>query len=720
MCSKPTSITNKLSENLPFYNCTTKIFYSLILKNTDKRKKIISHSEQRRILFNELPFFKCSDYELISLCMSTKEKLLQLFESNNFSNQLINNFNTIKENFTCNYFNESSFQKVLNSHNSCSLKMVHTNIRSINKNKAILKLDLETLNCDFDLIFLSETGKAIPAEIEETFQNYKFFLDAPRLKRGSKGGSGILVNKNSFDSMDEIFENDEENLKGYCKCNNCIIENKWLKLTNNKKTYIVASIYRHPNSNIEHFVKSLDRQLNKIDKKPTCILAGDINIDLLKTQNNNVNKYIETLLEFNFTPCITIPTRLTETSATVIDHINIRVPSNKISYKVSAGNLINDITDHLPNIVIMDEEINTKKNRPWIRLFNKKNIKNFEQNIESEPPLLPFPLHNDVNIVLKEFSHNLNQLLNKYFPLVRLSRKKAREKPFINNQIKKMINKRNQLYYDYIVDRNNKEKEKKWKQFRNQTTNLIRNEEIKYYKNQIITHGNNCQAMWKTLGNILNNKRHKSQDISSLVINNEVITDKNKIVQTMNNYLCGIGEKLANQHNNDRENEFEEYLNKPMSHSMYMSKITTKEIANQIKDLDTKKASGQDGFTAKFLKICQSVIEQPLTHIYNLSILSGNYPQNFKIAKCIPIYKKGKRTDPNNYRPISILNCMNKIYEKLLYNRMYEYLTQSNILYKYQFGFRQNHSTTQALIEISDNLKESIDKKRQLVESFLI
>ena len=160
-----------------------------------------------------------------------------------------------------------------------------------------------------------------------------------------------------------------------------------------------------------------------------------MNIDLLKTQNNNVNKYIEKLLEFNFTPCITIPTRLTETSATVIDHINIRVPSNKISYKVSAGNLINDITDHLPNIVIMDEEINTKKNRPWIRLFNKKNIKNFEQNIESEPPLLPFPMHNDVNIVLKEFSHNLNQLLNKYFPLVRLSRKKAREKPFINNQI---------------------------------------------------------------------------------------------------------------------------------------------------------------------------------------------------------------------------------------------------------------------------------------------
>ena len=75
---------------------------------------------------------------------------------------------------------------------------------------------------------------------------------------------------------------------------------------------------------------------------------------------------------------------------------------------------------------------------------------------------------------------------------------------------------------------------------------------------------------------------------------------KNRIVQTMNNYLCSIGEKLSNQHNNDNENEFEEYFNEPMSHSMYMSKILTKEVAKQIKDLDTKKASGQDGFTAKF------------------------------------------------------------------------------------------------------------------------
>ena len=128
----------------------------------------------------------------------------------------------------------------------------------------------------------------------------------------------------------------------------------------------------------------------------------------------------------------------------------------------------------------------------------------FKDKLNGEPSLLPYPLNNNVNSVLTEFSHNLNYLLNKYFPLTKLSRNKAREKPFINNEIKKMITKRNRLYHIYITDRN-AENENKWKKVRNQTTSAIRHAEIKYYKDQITTHGNKCQAMWKTLDNILNN-----------------------------------------------------------------------------------------------------------------------------------------------------------------------------------------------------------------------
>merc|ERR1712074_177139 len=98
---------------------------------------------------------------------------------------------------------------------------------------------------------------------------------------------------------------------------------------------------------------------------------------------------------------------------------------------------------------------------------------------------------------------------------------------------------------------------------------------------------------------------------------------------------------------------------------------------------------------------------------------TGIYPDELKIAKCIPIYKKGKKDDPSNYRPISVLSSINKIYEKLIHQRLYKHLIKYNVLYEYQYGFRENHSTTQALIEITDYLKSSIDEKKYVCGMFL-
>ncbi|CAL4250842.1 unnamed protein product, partial [Meganyctiphanes norvegica] len=90
-----------------------------------------------------------------------------------------------------------------------------------------------------------------------------------------------------------------------------------------------------------------------------------------------------------------------------------------------------------------------------------------------------------------------------------------------------------------------------------------------------------------------------------------------------------------------------------------------------------------------------------------------------KIAKVIPIYKKGDSTQVNNYRPISILNTINKIFEKILHSRMIKYIKDFNILYKYQFGFREGHSTEHALIEIVDNIRLSLDNNNMTCGIFL-
>ena len=142
-----------------------------------------------------------------------------------------------------------------------------------------------------------------------------------------------------------------------------------------------------------------------------------------------------------------------------------------------------------------------------------------------------------------------------------------------------------------------------------------------------------------------------------------------------------------------------------------MHETNPDEVYKLIKKLKIKKSSGFDELSAKFINLCAPYISEPLANIFNCSIINGDYPELLKIARVTPIYKKGTKSDLSNYRPISVLSQVNKVFEKILHNRLYKYLTKFNILYEYQFGFREGHSTTQALVEITDKIKCAIDNK---------
>ena len=138
---------------------------------------------------------------------------------------------------------------------------------------------------------------------------------------------------------------------------------------------------------------------------------------------------------------------------------------------------------------------------------------------------------------------------------------------------------------------------------------------------------------------------------------------------------------------------------------MYLYNISEAEILSTIKSLKNNNSTGYDDFSTKFIKLSSGLIAPALTKIFNLATSTGTYPDNLKIAKVIPIFKKGDQTSVNNYRPISILSPINKIFEKILYSRLIKYINKSKILYKFQFGFRKNHSTEHALIELVDQIK---------------
>ena len=228
---------------------------------------------------------------------------------------------------------------------------------------------------------------------------------------------------------------------------------------------------------------------------------------------------------------------------------------------------------------------------------------------------------------------------------------------------------------------------------------------------------NKLNQIWKVYNELIGKAKSDKNKINSLLIDNEEISGKSNISNAFNEYFASIGNKLGENFTNN--GEFKNYLNNPNLNSIYLETISEEEIKKEISKLVNKKTPGNDDIPAWLVKLSSNFIAQPLSWIFNKSIENGHVPSQLKISKIIPIYKKGDKKCPSNYRPISLLSIFNKILEKLIYKRLYEFLNKFNILYNYQFGFRRNHSTMLALTELSTKIRELTESNNYTIGIYL-
>ena len=444
--------------------------------------------------------------------------------------------------------------------------------------------------------------------------------------------------------------------------NFCKTENRWLSFKIDNLNVVVGGIYRHPKSNINHFNTALNEIISQINDNTLAIVLGDVNINLLSEDNDKVNTYLNNYLTKNFIPCITLPTRITDHSISLIDHIFIKTPKKLIQNKCSSGNLIVDISDHLPNFSFLDIQTKSIKDRPFTRLFTDNKIKLFKEGLITENVLIEDSDLSDVDTAYNIFSNNYFNLFNKYFPYIKQSRKSFKDKPFITKGIKVSIKHKNKLFKKYL-DNPSDVNEVAWKTFRNKTNAIIKKVQENYYKNIINSHSNDSKNLWKTFGNILNKNKQSHKRIVNINANNSIIDNKQMISETFNEFFCNIGEKLANKFSNSNIEDYKTYLNRPADQSLLLYRINKEEIKNAISQLKNSNSSGYDEITSKFVKLSSQILIPALEKVLNLSISSGIYPSNLKIAKVIPIFKNGDSKSINNYRPISVLSSLNKIFE---------------------------------------------------------
>ena len=207
-------------------------------------------------------------------------------------------------------------------------------------------------------------------------------------------------------------------------------------------------------------------------------------------------------------------------------------------------------------------------------------------------------------------------------------------------------------------------------------------------------------------------KARKTQSLlpSKILVNNIEINNE------FNNFFIDIGPELAKE-NPRPARSFESCV--PNSNSnMPTGPISANELKNAFFSIKTNKCLGHDEINFNVVRSCFGELCERLQYLFNLSFEKSIFPDDLKIAKFTPVFKAGNNTELSNYRPISV-PCFSKILERVMHNRLFKYLLDSNILYKKQFGFQEEHSTDHAILQLVDEMYNTFEQNNFTLGVFI-
>lgn len=193
---------------------------------------------------------------------------------------------------------------------------------------------------------------------------------------------------------------------------------------------------------------------------------------------------------------------------------------------------------------------------------------------------------------------------------------------------------------------------------------------------------------WKTIKEVISTGKRNDNDFvyleeDGVPVNEATVADK------FAEYFSTVGQNLADEietGHNDGSSVLDSVVWN--EHSIFLTPATENEILSLVISVQLKKAAGIDNIPASVIKNCSETIVPVLTTILNGCISNGIYPDALKTARVVPIFKAGSKKAIDNYRPISVLPVLNNIFERVIYNRLEEFINKHKILYDYQYGFR--------------------------------
>ena len=287
----------------------------------------------------------------------------------------------------------------------------------------------------------------------------------------------------------------------------------------------------------------------------------------------------------------------------------------------------------------------------------------------------------------------------------------------MNSSILSSIKKRNSLLLRFKRDPKNVELYREYCKVRNAVQRDVKKAKEDFFKQGVEKNQRDAGKLWCHLRSLGYSKKTA---VSHIVLeeHGSKVFDPCRVAEVFNAFYTSVATnlvaKLPNPYglfqthcSNFKDFYFRKIGLRP---HFVLTAVSTHFIRKQLKALDPKKAIGLDDISSLFLRDGADCITLPVSHIINTSIMTECVPNGFKEAKVIPLFKKGSRLDPGNYRPVSILSVLSKVLERSVYVQLSEYLEKRELLSHAQSGFRGGYSTDSSLICLTDFLKREIGK----------
>ena len=298
-------------------------------------------------------------------------------------------------------------------------------------------------------------------------------------------------------------------------------------------------------------------------------------------------------------------------------------------------------------------------------------------------------------------------LVDKHAP-IRTKRVRSSKCPWVTSQLNKYMYERDKLKKKATITNDPWD----WtniKKIRNQVNNKIKNAKEMYYKSAFKHSSGSSRKTWQTI-NELTSRNSSNLSVREVKLDGNSVLKPQQVSEAFNKHFASIGPRLAGEiHAYTNDFSYRDFLS-GTDKRFELQPIDNNRVRFLLFKLCTSKATGLDMISARLLRECTDLISYSLCEIFNLSIITGVFPEEWKCSKVIPLFKQGERADMNNYRPISIIPVVAKVFERIIYDQLYAYLSDNNMIATHQSGFRSLHSTVTALLDATNNWAYNIDK----------